>query len=140
MKWPGVMLVERQRQREVKSILSGNEEMRKVHVITRQRSLVKCMGGANKICLQNLVWLECNVEEMCREETIFSAVTEIHMCYADIIEHLCRHPADQAFIGRLLSWPTLEGLKSSISCLGYSLRRCLHAQLMTSKVLFFLIS
>lgn len=43
------------------SILSESEETIEGYFIAEQRSLVKCTGGAKKICLQNLVWFQYNV-------------------------------------------------------------------------------
>lgn len=48
LKQPGAILLARERQREVRNILSGSE-MRKSYFIAQQRSLVKCLGGAGNM-------------------------------------------------------------------------------------------
>lgn len=71
---------------------------------------------------------------MSGEKNIFHAIIEIHIYYLDTLEDLsvsCQSNFEMQVV--LLSNP--EGVKVSVSCLGYSLCRCLHAQLMTDKVL-----
>lgn len=50
-----------EREREVRSVLSGSEEVMEGDFTAEQRGLVKCLGQANATCLDNSVWLECNV-------------------------------------------------------------------------------
>lgn len=90
-----------------------------------QRGLAKCTGGANR----EFSWFECNVKEMSRENNTFNAI--LTFTYTTLMLLGTWYPVDQASKGRLSSYPTPEGIKSLISCLGYFLHRCLFGQLMT---------
>ena len=79
--------MEREGWREVRSTISRSEDVMAILLLSKE-SRLNVWVWEQIICLENSVWLECDVSEMNREKNILSVIIRIHILCSDTLENL----------------------------------------------------